>query len=217
MSRYRGPLYGTVPRALWERRDLSRDAKVLHAYLCSCPGAGGLSGIFRLDRALVRDVLRFSPRRTGALLAELERALLVVSEDRFVWIVDETRMTPGFSLLNENHVRAIETALAQAPPSIAEAYRRRYLSEPTPTPVNEHPNAHPDAHGDERPDEHGHPGTGAVTGTESVTATGTGTNGSARSPVTPLKPMPAVTMSDEQYQQRLALLQRQGREVTARR
>src|SRR5262249_24106454 len=75
---------------------------------------------------------------------------------RWLWIVDATAMTPGFSVNNPNHQRAIATALAEAPADIGIAYKARYCA-PAPevdARADAHPDAHPDAQADARADEH---------------------------------------------------------------
>jgi hypothetical protein len=140
---------------MWERADLSRDAKVLFAFLCSCPGGDGLSGIIRIPTDDIRDILGWSPKKTAPLFIELERVNLVVVEGRRLWICDRVAMTPGFSINNAKHLAALETALADAPPRMVAAFRARYLQQGQQPERNEHsdepPNEQGGEHGNDQP------------------------------------------------------------------
>lgn len=147
--------YGAVPRSLWERADLSADGKMALALLLSHPAGAGLSGIFRTDLdADVRELLGFSKKRSSTVIAELQRVGEVMMAGRWVWVTGALDGTPGFSASNPNHVKAIRSALGEAPAAIGAAFRAR------------HPDADPDAHHDPDPDAHPDQGDGSGDGSE---------------------------------------------------
>lgn len=141
-----------IYRRLWGRpdfRSLTFEAKALYCYLRTCP-AGGLVGIFRFHPDDAHEDLGMPHAATERALEELEAGGWIRRERRELWIIDAVATTPGISLANPKHRVAIEKALVQVSPVLAEAFRALYGCLPD-TQAQTHPDSQPDAYAEGYP------------------------------------------------------------------
>jgi hypothetical protein len=150
----RGP-YGVIYRRLWSRADfrgLSFEARALYCDLRTCP-AGGLVGIFRFHPDDAHEDLGMGQDAIGRALDELEQGGEWIRRDgRWLWIVNAFATTPNVTLSNEKHAVAVEKALVQVSSRLADEFRCVYyspdrLSDSYPdSPSDSHARAHPDGY-----------------------------------------------------------------------